>query len=174
MDHAVADVLEVRAVFDVGAKFLGGVGNCIVDAFESLPDAGRGASHAPLAQALQFLRARPFSGAVKGQRHLVHGQVGLPSFSIVKRQTPEAPLSPKGNGPQRTPATAGGIEAGSAVGTTLNPRQESRQTVRSNRREGGLYGSKDDGLREQAANHLRDSVAAHIRYEGMARTALPQ
>src|SRR5579863_563743 len=64
MEHAVSNVLKVRMVFDVGAKFLGGVSNRAADAFEDFADAGRRACHARRAQSLQFLRTRPFGRTV--------------------------------------------------------------------------------------------------------------
>ena len=67
MEHAITDVLKFPVVLDVGARFLGGVRNRTADAFEYLLDAGRGGSHARLAQALQLLRARPFRGAVEAK-----------------------------------------------------------------------------------------------------------
>jgi hypothetical protein len=49
VEHAVADILELLVVFDVGANFLGGARNCGSNAFEYLPGPGRSASHARLA-----------------------------------------------------------------------------------------------------------------------------
>ena len=48
-----------------------------------LPDAGRSSSHPRLAQSLQFLRARPFRRAVKGQRHAVLRQLDRGSHKII-------------------------------------------------------------------------------------------
>jgi hypothetical protein len=63
LEHAIASLNEFRVRFNVGVQFLSGVRNRSVNAFEYLPNAGRGASHARLAQSLQFLRARPFRRA---------------------------------------------------------------------------------------------------------------
>lgn len=59
VEHAIAYILKVGVVLDVGSEFLGGVGHRAMDAFEYFSDAGRRASDTRFAQALKFFRTRP-------------------------------------------------------------------------------------------------------------------
>ena len=74
LEHAIADVGEFYVLVDVGAKFLGGVRNRGGNAFEYLPDAGRGTSHARLAQALQLPGVRPFVAPLRVSAMLSFGR----------------------------------------------------------------------------------------------------
>jgi hypothetical protein len=83
IEHALSDFSEFGVLLYVGAHVRSGLGNCFVDARQSLLDLGRCAFEPGFAKPAEFPCIWPSSASVESQCHAVPGRVDGRGHEIV-------------------------------------------------------------------------------------------